>query len=264
MENDFETQRFVGINTNAIQGPLVMFAGPKGIGKTVALVRLGVYLIKQGFQMKVNRALKPGEASYLKQASRFEGYLNNPHQIPIPNNAESREFLLVDAIHKGQLVCQFLEAPGEDFFSISEPQSHGFQPYIQNILSQNFKKIFLFFYEHDLFNTQANAQILLNNYASRLGTMVRQLNPKIDRAGIVMNKIDSAPNLDYDAVVRFFMTNTTNNPLIHALNEHKKFRKAPFVLFSSGVPFMDKDYMSPGNDAYPEQLWSHINNLIRK
>lgn len=253
------------IITGQLNNNLVVFAGPRESGKTVALMRLTHYL-RQNRNIKIepNRNYRQ-DASYQTSVNSFLNDLHNPHFSP--KRTGSIDFLVLDVFKESELYCQFLEAPGEAFFDPDDPHSIDFPTYITDILSKDkLNKVFVFFFEN---------QMLLQEdpmaYSSRLSRLVSMMNKKNDDIIILYNKADRLREL--------YTGNRPNEKEFKRLlfnDEHYSDFfgslktlgiRMKFVPFSSGtfqqVPGKNLERWIHSQNSYPDELWRNIDKCFK-
>ena len=147
--NRVETVRLEEIQTNSITGPLVIFYGPREIGKTVALWRLVSY-VSGHFNVTPNHIFRK-DPNYNETVSRFKSALSDASKIA-PDATGNINFLLLDIVnnHSMNSVCQILEAPGEHFFDAEKPEA-SYPKYLEDIFSASYKKVYVFFFAIGMF-----------------------------------------------------------------------------------------------------------------
>ena len=136
-----DTQTNVGIasvrtdpNIPRDDAPIVVLVGPPQSGKSMVLKCLADYLHKADSRctIEANRNLFDDD-EYQANCNTFEALIGETYK-KMPNTIN---FLMVDLIDRnGNTVAHFLEAPGEDYFSLDdsdqEPQ-RGFPGYMNSI-----------------------------------------------------------------------------------------------------------------------------------
>jgi len=255
-------------NTDVIQGPVVVFVGPKGSGKTAVLLRLANYLRKnENISMSINDEFRK-DLEYESTISKFENAMINIKTNPPRTGGV--DFCLVDVRKKTELKCQILEAPGEHYFRPENPTQKQFNNYLDTILfNSNYKKIVVFFFEKNMLKTPE----LKAHYSNRLNLIINKLNLKKDKVLVLYNKVDKDNELIKDGKVnrREIKKRVYDNPSYsqfkNALQSNKKLKRVPFLPFSSGTFFdigPDDQSWSLGKDDYPKEFWSSIENTIKK
>lgn len=250
------------IDIHRITGPLVVFFGPREIGKTVTLLRLCSY-IRSRYQISPDQNFRT-DVAYSATIAAFETMLQNMQFAPRATGDVN--FLLLNVTYDGSRFCQFLESPGEHFFDRAKPNAH-YPTYMNKILADEYQKIFVFFFEIDMFRSDED----LRSYSDKVARLIRdRVSSRRDQVIIVCNKSDLHP---------YFQG---GRPLTHeyrkAIYEHHSFRglkealknsgfqRVPFVVFSSGA-FNDDGTgrlaFAASPEHYPRNLWGHIHESIQ-
>ena len=114
--------------------PFIVLCGPPASGKSMVLKSLASYLYQSGlgYTIAANTTLL-NTAKYQEDCAYFDSIIGDP-DIRMPNTVD---YLMADIIDKnGNVVAHFLEAPGEDFFSLNnvnqEPNIQ-FKGYLEKI-----------------------------------------------------------------------------------------------------------------------------------
>ncbi|MDO3651414.1 hypothetical protein, partial [Nocardia mangyaensis] len=116
--------------------------------------------------------------------AEFDKKINTPNVAPVGTG--TIDFLLMDISHKGKSFCQILEAPGEHFFKFKDDPTEENPVYINEILSASYRKVFLFFFEIGMFDSDQAR----NAYIKKIERVVGQVSAKKNRVIIVCNKCD--------------------------------------------------------------------------
>ncbi len=250
--------------------PIIILFGAGASGKTMTLVRLTRWLLKQGYRVEPDRAFRPSSSQrYQELCDRFEETINS-------NTNASRtavlDFMLVRVMNKyGEPICQILEAPGEHYFDPSNPTAPF--PYYINAITQldNFKT-WMFIIEYNWKDAKDRM-----NYAAKIRNMQALLNPD-DRVIFTCHKADLHPSLFVNGMPnteQFFrnvqnqyqgiFTNYENRNPISKLWRKYNF---DFVVFSAGR--FSKSSVDSGvqiytqsNDRYPDDLWRAIMKTVK-
>lgn len=245
-----------------ITGPLVVFFGPRAIGKTVTLLRLCTYLRSQ-FQITPDQNFRVDDA-YAATVTAFDAMLQSMQFAP--DATGDVNFLLLNVTHDGGDFCQFLESPGEHFFDRSKPNAP-YPNYMNKILAEDYKKIFVFFFEIGMFKSDED----LRNYSDKIARLVRdKVSARRDHVIIVCNKSDLLPYFRGGMpIVSQFRKAVYGHPSFKGLREalrNSGFQRVPFVAFSSGA-FNDdgtgKLAFAPSPEHYPQKLWKQVYESIQ-
>jgi hypothetical protein len=259
-----ENQNIQKIKVNEVLGPLVVFFGPRDIGKTVTLLRLCSYLDK--FQITPNKNFRQDTAEYEKTIAKFNEI--RKEKIFAPDSTGGINFLLLDVVHNGTKICQILEAPGEHYFDKENP-TNPYPTYLNQIFQAEYKKIYVFFFSLSDFKTDNEKE----DYANKISQFVRErIRPQSDRAVVICTKCDESgymqgakPNIKSirNELFKKSAMMGLNDALIAA-----NLGYIPFVPFSAGT-FNEieengkaKKVITFSDKQYPEELWKGIYECI--
>lgn len=263
-EKEDENDIYVGDKAS----PIVMLFGPRSSGKSMTLVRLSRYLRQQGYVIKVDTTFK-ASASYQARCDRFETYLDTKEALP---GTALTDFLLIKIIKNGKTICQFLEAPGEDYFDPKNIKATNFKPYMTEIIRHlPNRKIWAFIAEADWHVNQSIKSAYVGRIRNCMGPLVKDT----DRFLILYNKIDLQSELfkkghinikaaqnnmrnEYEGLEDIFK----NNHVISSLWRSHDYK---FVPFSTGIYLPDENgvrYLE-SDPMYPKMLWENLLEQIR-
>lgn len=262
--------------------PLVLLFGPKGSGKTMALVRLTRYLEDQGYQLEPYRIFRPSHDKHYQRICN--NYRLLCHSNYAPGGTETITFMLVKVLDKhGRPICQILEAPGEHYFDAKFPGKQ-FPTYIQQIVTEyRNKRIWAFIVQKD-WNPDKEAsengeEIDSNLVRTEYIQRIQQIrSSRRDRAIFVCHKVDEnkestlfigdRPNTkEFKRQIRFQYEGIFNNWMnTNPLTKWFQPEKFLFVPFSAGA-FSNEDsgrkqYIK-GDDWYPRMLWKAILKQVK-
>lgn len=254
------------IETNHIDSPLVIFYGPREIGKTVALLRLSKYIGRK-YMVDLDEGYR-NDMAYEKIVIQFKSIMNNFQFAPEATGAIN--FLVLNVVEKnGSPFCKILEAPGEHYFDPLNPEKQ-YPPYLLRIFYSNVRKIFVFFFTIEMFNDDR----LYSAYSKRIEDLVKkQIDPKKDRIIILCNKVDMTQHIINGRPKKYHLKNMIyhhpeNKGLIEAIKTSRQ-KSVYFIPFSSGV-FVEADVNGQqkkvfvhSNDRYPKKLWDAIFKCVR-
>lgn len=257
------------IQISEITGPLVILFGPTQIGKTVTLLRLDEF-IKGKYDVECEKHFWEDSDYYREKVEAFEELRRN--QQYAPEGTGKVDFLLLNVSYGGERFCQILEAPGEHFFDRKNPDAP-FPFYLNKLFSADYRKIFIFLFELNMFDSDAS----FKDYADKIAQLVsQQARPRRDRIIIVCNKCDEHPQYwkNGKPVEREFRNRLFNHTSFKKLKEtlnNSNFKYIPFVTFTSGTftktgsEIKGKDQtFAHSNDEFPKQLWSKIHNHVKE
>lgn len=253
---------------NETEKPVVFFVGPSASGKSMILVRLSQYLRKQGYTIETDKSFLNTE-KYREACSDFNKKLSTTEALK-----GTTKFLLVSVKKNGTKICQFLEAPGEDYFDPLHPDKQ-IPHYIESLVATPNKKIFIFLLDLDSKVSLRNDLEKRQLYANRLTTDLYELvNKRRDRVILLYNKID---------VPKFGDRHGCNNPsgaehearmlYEQVFNSLKRpalggFINVPNYVFKTfctgkysemtGEDGKQHLVYNPSADVYPAELWKEI------
>lgn len=276
-------------NINDQKTPIVIIVGPASSGKSMVLVRIAKYLNDNGFTVKADRSYINTE-KYQRDCDEFEKHLTlsagEGGGMAMPGSVTD---LLVEVRdEKKNKICQFLEAPGEDYFSASHPD-RDVPPYLQTICGGGVhnRKCFVLLLDLDScpeddkgvpqlqFRFRNNKDIR-NLYIERItGKILKNIRRKKDRFILLYNKVD---------IPGFGTTTECSNEdgakeeaqaLYGRLFKSDKLQRKWLGFFTlpnfSFLPFCTGSYSAqkddegkmikqynPSDDIYPQRLWAEI------
>lgn len=266
------------------QTPIVIMVGPASCGKSMVLVRIAKYLSDKGYAVKADTAYI-NTPKYITDCEEFEKHLQS--DIAMPGSVTD---LLVEVRDpNGNKVCQFLEAPGEDYFSSLNPQKE-VPPYLQNICSANVpnRKCFVFLLDLDSYPVDEkgvvhkelrfrNNKSIRDDYTKRLLEIILPLSrKKTDRFVLLYNKIDLTDYGDKNQCenVKGATQDAKNN--YGRLFSDKKMKReylGGFITLNNYkfLPFCTGSFTNETDDEghtiqryiisdpiYPQQLWAEL------
>lgn len=260
--------RVENTNISHISGPLVIFYGPREIGKTVSLLRLSSY-VSGRYSMNPVQNFRDDE-QYSRAIEKFELIKSNIEFAPDATGIINFLLLSVEKRNGGSF-CQILEAPGEHFFDPENP-SENYPPYLLRIFNADqYRKIYVFFFSVGMFGKEK----INKQYAEKIAKLINtKIDSKKDRVIILCNKCDEKPSWFRNKKPiesRFrkeLYENDSFKPLVNVLAEGG-FKNVPFIPFSAGEFTEFESYnekqkaLTPSSDFYPKSLWNAIYKSIR-
>lgn len=247
-----------------IHGPLVIFYGPAGVGKTVTLLRLCRYIAPR-FTVDADHSFR-NDLEYSHAVEAFE--MQRMESVLAPEGTGAINFLLLNISLNGSSYCQILEAPGEHFFPSGAQTEIRHPFYMQKLFQSPTRKVFVVFFERQLMADQERLEL----YSGSLLNVFRQhLDGKRDRVIIVFNKCDERPDLNRNGkpvnseFKKLLYRENAVRPLAEFLRDGQLAR-VPFVPFSSGKFGKDsggRKTFAMSADHYPKNLWEAIHDCIK-
>lgn len=253
-----------GIDIGDVRGPMVIFYGPREIGKTVATMRLLHYIRNhQECEYAFASGFRTDERSGDAKRQFREGMQNIRN---IPPRTSNFNFLLLSITQRGRPLFNLLEAPGEHFFSEQNPGDLSYPMYLNQLFRSDEKKIFVLFLEDDLMGSNG----LREQYSMKISNLINQeIQPRRDRLIILFNKIDQNPELfrggrvNEQAIKNKVYGTPSYQKLIDTIRSNRTLREVLFVPFYSGN-FVTEDRWNMSETFYPQMLWNAINRHLRK
>lgn len=248
--------------------PLVVLFGPPACGKTMTLVRLTRYLQSEGYIISPIRTFRPAsDTNYDDICRNFDVMINSNNAAASTNRVS---FMLVDVLNKnGRSLCQILEAPGEHYFDLKEPNKE-FPAYVNTIIQSSNRKIWMIMLEPEWEDTQDR-----KNYVTKITRLKSRMRP-CDNVVFVYNKIDKTlfvrniGNVNCEAAIRkteeefpnIFKPFENLNPITKFISKYR----CEFVPFQTGTYTDTEDggrTYQEGPREYCAKLWSVLLKKIR-
>lgn len=245
--------------------PIVVLYGPPACGKTMTLVRLARYLLSQGFTVTPDRTFRPAaDSHYRNLCDTFDDTIYSDDAAESTNRVT---FMLVTVMREGRPICQILEAPGELYFN--GDANAPYPPYVHEVLNSKNRKVWAFMVEPNWRDA-----VDRNRYCARIAQFKGRMTPQ-DKVLFVFNKIDttglvySVGQVNTKQAVKTIMNQYPNifvpfkntNPVTKWFQEYN----CEFVPFTTGdyaTKMGGGQQYTPSHDAYPNNLWKTICNLI--
>lgn len=256
--------------------PFIVLCGPPESGKSMVLKSLASYLYKSGlgYTIAANTTLL-NTAKYQEDCAYFDSIIGDP-DTRMPNTVD---YLMADIIDKGgNVVAHFLEAPGEDFFSLdnaSQEPNIQFKGYLEKVAQTSSdakprKVIYVMLLDLDSTTSFRNNPSLRDKYEKK---MIKLYNRFVlhhpSRVILLYNKVD-IPRQGLWA-----NSSGCSNPnavIADAqLNYPQLFFKKKFLFWDienySFLPFCTGSYPDDGSytasgPAYPAALWKEITKQL--
>ncbi len=263
--------------------PLIIFVGPARCGKSMVLMSLVEYLrnnvkryvIAPNYEYIPNDAAYKGKCDQFMQTLQINAGIRDGYKKPLDGSVD--EILLdVRDGKNGPVKFRMLEAPGEDFFSINNPDKP-YAQYLNEIISKTRREKYPVYYVMllDIHTDNNNFNDLTDPtrgaYESRLIEFFDNgyMHSRGDKVVLLYNKIDMAIN-KHEAIENLLSS------FYPDLRDH--FKRRVFVFFNvpcyNGVqPYKTGYWEKQENDegekswqyktdaeseAYAEELWSSL------
>lgn len=247
--------------------PIIVLFGPPACGKTMTLIRLTRFLNTRGYSVFPEPNFRP------KKDKHYEKMCNNFNQMVNSDDAQTTtnliSFMLVKIAKDGKPICQILEAPGEFYFSPTEPKRK-FPTYVHKIISSNNRKIWVLNVEPAWEDEEDRL-----NYVLRIKDLKTKMLPK-DKVVFLYNKIDLTDFVVGPGVIREdlaikdmkYKYKGILTPFVntHPISRFWRPYNCTFVPFQTGE-YSDKmdggSVYTPSHDNYPAKLWNTLMDLIK-
>ena len=271
-----QTQTKVQPQIPGDSAPFIVLCGPPASGKSMVLKSLATHLYRTkelGYSIAANKTLL-NTALYQDHCDIFDSIISDP-DTPMPNTVN---YLMADIMDKnGNVVAHFLEAPGEDFFSLNnsaqEPniQFKGYLEKVAQITSGvNRKVVYIILLDLDSATSFRNNAGLRDKYEKKMLKLYNRFvlhHPS--RVILLYNKVDiprqglwansnGCSNLKAvleDAQLNYPQMFFKKKFLFWEIDNYK------FLPFCTGSYPDDGSYTASG-PAYPSALWKEITKLL--
>jgi hypothetical protein len=248
--------------------PIVVLFGAKTSGKTMTLVRLTRYLKKNNYIVEPIRTFRPGNSK--RYEAVCDSFDNNMYNNTITSKGTGTiDFMLIKVSNKNaDIICQILEAPGEHYFKKDEKEDTNFPTYIEQILSNDNHKTWLFIVELDWEDNATRQQ-----YAKKISKMRNKLEDRRgDKVILMCHKADKKSNYHKTELFlrdvksqykEVFDGHENTNPILKYIDPYN----LKFVVFSAGkfnkaLDSTEEIYI-PSPDKYPAELWETIQKCVK-
>lgn len=254
----------------ADEAPFVVLCGPPASGKSMVLKCLSSYLYGSSYSIEANKTLLPDE-KYQNDCDEFNAIISDSN-TPMPNTVD---YLMADITDNlGNVKAHFLEAPGEDFFSLDhwkDEPNRAFKGYMDKVAQVTTNKprnvIYIILMDLDSDISLRNSGDIRKKYEQK---MLKLYNKYVlnhpSRVILLYNKVDLPQG------GKWGNENGCFNP--KAVLEDAK-RNYPLLFFKKRflfwqidnytfLPFCTGSYTdgyTTAGTAYPEALWKEISKL---
>ena len=262
-----EEQRDVNNITVTIpddETPIVVLFGAPSMGKTMALLRLirffdDIYGANSVVPEKVFRP--ESDIHYRKMCDAIKVMAYSEYS---PGPTDIISFMLVKILNEGRPICQILEAPGEHYFDGTPTSS--FPTYIEQIMSTNNKKIWVFFVQKDWGKNQSERDSYKNAiHKIELGENdeVVFLFNQADRFGELHDDkelFESNIEQQYRGIFTPFR-NTGAKKFLFGRDNYKKvcFSSGRFTKTQQQDPKKREKWIPGNNNRYCQDFWDALN-----
>lgn len=255
--------------------PFIVLCGPPASGKSMVLKSLASYLYQStlGYTIAANTTLL-NTAKYQEDCIYFDSIISDP-DTRMPNTVD---YLMADILDStGNVVAHFLEAPGEDFFSLKDASKEpdikfkGYLDKVAQVTPQKQRKvIYIILLDLDSDTSFRNNPNLRTKYEQK---MIRLYNRFVlhhpGRVILLYNKVDLPQKGLWGN------TDGCSNPkavIADAMRYYPHlFFKRKFLFWNINdytfLPFCTGSYPDDGSytasgPAYPMELWKEITKRL--
>lgn len=254
--------------------PFIVLCGPPSSGKSMVLKSLASYLYQSelGYTIAANTTLL-NTAKYQEDCAYFDSIIGDP-DMRMPNTVD---YLMADIIDNGgNVVAHFLEAPGEDFFSLnnaSQEPNIEFKGYLEKVAQTSNKPrkvIYIILLDLDSATSFRNNPSLRDKYEKKMTKLYNRFvlhHPS--RVILLYNKVDIPrqglwANSNGCSNLKAVIEDAQHN--YPHLFFKKKFlfwdvENYSFLPFCTGSYPDDGSYTASG-PAYPAALWKEITKQL--
>lgn len=255
--------------------PFIVLCGPPASGKSMVLKSLASYLYSSGsgYAIAANKTLL-NTAKYQEDCDYFDSIIGD-RDSRMPNTVD---YLMADIIDKnGNVIAHFLEAPGEDFFSLNNAEKEPniqFKGYLEKVAQTTEDKprkvIYIILLDLDSTTSFRNNPGLREKYEKKMLKLYNRFvlhHPS--RVILLYNKVDlPSQGLWANANGCSNLSAVLNNA---RQNYPKLFFKRKFLFWDiedyTFLPFCTGSYPDDGGytasgPAYPSALWKEITKQL--
>lgn len=255
--------------------PFIVLCGPPSSGKSMVLKSLASYLYQSevGYTISANTTLL-NTAQYQSDCAVFNNIIGDP-DTRMPNTVD---YLMADILDShGNVVAHFLEAPGEDFFSLnnaSQEPNIPFKGYLEKVAqisqAKPRKVIYVILLDLDSTTSFRNNPGIRGKYEQKMVLLYnRFVRHHPSRVILLYNKVDIPRN------GLWANSNGCSNQQA-VMGDAKQnyphlFFKKKFIFWDvddySFLPFCTGSYPADGSytasgPAYPAALWKEITKQL--
>lgn len=166
-EAEMNDPNSIQVNIADPRAPLVILFGPPACGKTMTLVRMTRFLQSEGYTVSPIRTFRPTyNSNHSKICENFNESINSNNAAKSTNRID---FMLVEIIKNSRRICQILEAPGEYYHNVQNPNA-GSPNYVNTIISSSNRKVWAIMVEPDWMDQTDRA-----NYVRKITTLKQSM-----------------------------------------------------------------------------------------
>lgn len=170
--------------------PLIIFFGPKGFGKTVAIIRLVRYLRQTGYSVKPDRTFREGD-DYEKICDQFEN-ITDPSSHEQPKSTPPTDYMLIKVMEQGNVIFRILDAAGEDYFKGGDIEE-GFPDQIKEVFRRARKRVWVFLLSRIwIFDTKYKVHYMMKIKGMKDGTGVNTVVMPQDKVIFLCTRVDDS------------------------------------------------------------------------
>ena len=237
------------------------------IGKTMLIQRLIRYLLTIGYHVWPELVFR-NDPLYPQIC---EKYMDEVHgNIAAASTAANGTILLSILDEKVSPICYVLDIAGGDQHDLNNPQMC-LSPAMSYIMNSPNPKIWSFIIEtRNHLNLQERSHYVKKIH--EVGSVIR----KYDKVAFIASKVDcsniflNADHVSISDIYRYmeivypqlFAPFIKVHPILKFIKQ-QRFVFIPFVAGSFYVAHSGVQYFSPGQEAYPKQLWANLVKLMR-
>lgn len=253
------------------RSPIVVLFGPGKCGKTMTQIRLARYLHGKGYRVCPVRDFRPAnDTNYQKMCDEYPKFVNAENAAA---STDMLSFMLLEILdNRGNSLCQILEAPGEHYHSIQNPDAM-FPAYINKLKDVSTRKIWVITLEPNWIPAANCQQYDLSEYVGKIKKLKSLINRQ-DKVLFLYNKIDTTnlmidqQHINHREMVRS-IEDHFNGVFVPFKNDHpitSLWRKYDCELlpFTTGyyntfkVGLEERTTYTVGADIFPAKLWQTI------
>ncbi len=256
--------------------PFVVLCGPPSSGKSMVLKCLATYLYSNSdypdYTIAANKTLLK-TPKYQRDCDEFDSIIGSPN-IPMKNTVD---YLLADILESGTVKAHFLEAPGEDFFSLDdkiETPNRAFKGYLDAITTTNGNKqrkvIYIILLDLDSPVSFRNDPGIRQRYEAKMRRLYENYvsNKRGRRVILLYNKIDiphngALGNVNGPKNLKEILKDAKRNyPRLFFTKKFLfwNFDNYTFLPFCTGS-YPEEGGYYPADAVYSDALWNEILKL---